>query len=157
MCYVCLLPLSLFIFVCSCVFLTTKPIYAQLDLLLRATIHVFMTGCLLRLSTLRIAVAFLINIKCAKHKGNNRDPQEKVSRRRSTHKANALPLILPRTLACPCLRVLWQDTHAPKDLRAHSLGRCFSFDLLVKKLKFYGLFFARLLSNKSGISIRCQR
>lgn len=25
----------------------TKPIYAQLDLLLRATIHVFMTGCLL--------------------------------------------------------------------------------------------------------------
>lgn len=36
-------------------------------------------------------------------------------------------------------------------------ARCFSFDFLVKKLKFYGLFFARLLSNKSGISIRCQR
>lgn len=69
-----------FLCVLMCFFLTTKPIYAQLDLLLRGTIHVFMTGCLLRLSTLRIAVAFLINIKCAQatHKGNAQS-QEKVS------------------------------------------------------------------------------
>lgn len=70
------LPFTFSVF--SCVFLTTKPIYAQLDLLLRGTIHVFMTGCLLRLSTLRIAVAFLINIKCAQAT-QRQQSQEKVS------------------------------------------------------------------------------
>lgn len=37
-----------------------------------------------------------------------------------------------------CLYVLW----AEQNKVLHSLRGCFSFDLLVKKLKFYGLFFA---------------
>lgn len=126
-CLSCLLSASLF--VCTHVFfLTTKPIYAQLDLLLRGTIHVFMTGCLLRLSTLRIAVAFLINIKCAQ--AQRQQSQEKVSRcgTQSTQEEGGGQF----------LYVLW----AEENKVLHSLRGCYSFDLLVKKLKFYGLFFA---------------
>lgn len=119
-------------------FLTTKPIYAQLDLLLRGTIHVFMTGCLLRISTLRIAVAFLINIKCAQatHKGNAQS-QEKVSlcSTQSTQEWRE-----GGGQEVSCLYVHWAGHTTVLQRSIHCEA---AFDLLVKKLKFYGLFFAR--------------
>lgn len=130
---------------------TTKPIYAQLDLLLRATIHVFMTGCLFRgFPTLRIADAFLINIKC---QSTQRSKVEKKRKGEFTHTHIKCLALMVQHVLLPELPQRSASGPFIKTMSVVVLG-CFSFDLLVKKLKFYGLFFRFFLSFPSGRNVQ---